>query len=219
LIADDGALPLPAMYAAWEQRGNAAFGDYRTNTPDGARFDDDPDALLSTPAEIFVPAARTGVLAMPDELERVRELENPNCRSAVRFLEETGVRMVAQGANYPVTPAAEEYLEEHGVIVLPDYIVNCGGLVGCYFEWAYRDELLRSAAKREEMHSATLRVIERIVERNVDALFATEGRIRERARKLAEAHRERLLTRCSEFGPDATSQAIARACLEELTSS
>jgi len=217
LIADDGALPLPAMFAAWQERGNSAFADYRSDPPDGARFDDDPDALLSTKAEIFVPAARTGVLAMPGELERVRELENPNCRSVVRFLEETGVRMVAQGANYPVTPAAEEYLEENGVIVLPDYIVNCGGLVGCYFEWAYRDQLLRSAAKREEMHSATLRVIERIVERNVEALFSTEGRIRERAHNLAEKHRERLLTRCAEFGPDATSHEVARACLEELT--
>jgi glutamate dehydrogenase/leucine dehydrogenase len=219
LIADDGALPLPEMFAAWNERGNDAFADYADETPDGARFDPDPDALLSAPADIFVPAARTGVLAMPAELERVRELENPNCESAVRFLEETGVRMVAQGANYPVTPAAEEYLEENGVIVLPDYIVNCGGLVGCYFEWAYRDELLQSAAKREEMHSATLRVIERIVERNVEALFSSEGRIRERARRLAEGHRKRLLARCAEFPAEATSHDIARACLEELVSS
>ena len=31
-----------------------------------------------------------------------------------------------------------------GVLVLPDYIVNCGGLIGCYIEWAYRDELRAS---------------------------------------------------------------------------
>jgi len=154
---------------------------------------------------------------MPDEVERVRELENPSCRDVTRFLEETGVRMVAQGANHPLTTAAEEYLEEHGVIVLPDYIVNCGGLVGCYFEWAYRDELLQSAAKREEMHALALRVIERIVQRNVVALFEGEGTIRERSRRLAQGHRERLLARCAGFAEGAPSHDVARACLEELS--
>ncbi len=216
LIADDGALPVGEMFAAWQTRGDVAFAEYAARQPDGTHFDADPDALLSVPAEIFVPAARTGVLAMPHEIQRVRELENPNCRDVTHFLDETGVRLIAQGANHPLTPAAEQYLHERGVIVLPDYIVNCGGLVGCYFEWAYRDELLRSAAKRDEMHGLALRVIERTVERNVDALFAMEGPIRERSRKLAEAHRARLLARCARFDAAATSHAIARACLEEL---
>jgi len=215
-LVADGALPVPQLFAAWQERGDAAFEDYARTPPDGARFDSDPDALLSVPAEIFVPAARTGVLAMPDEVQRVRELENPHCRDVTRFLEETGVRMVAQGANHPLTTAAEEYLEQQGVLVLPDYIVNCGGLVGCYFEWAYRDELLQSAARREEMHAAALRVIERTVERNIEAFYSMDGPIRQRSRQLAEGHRARLLARCSEFPEDADSHDVARACLEEL---
>ena len=216
LVADDGALPLPELFQAWQEAGDAAFARYATEAPNGARFTTDRDELLSTPAEIFIPAARTGVLAMPDEVARVREIENPSCRDVTRFLEDTGVRMVAQGANHPLTTAAEEFLEAQGVIVLPDYIVNCGGLVGCYFEWAYRDELLQSAAKREEMHALALRVIQRIVERNVEALFAGEGTIRERSHRLAQTHRERLLARCAAFPPGTDSHEIARACLEEL---
>lgn len=215
LIAD-GALPAPELFNAWQERGDAAFDEYAKSPPDGSRFDDDPDSLLSVPAEIFVPAARTGVLAMPDEVERVRELENPNCRDVTRFLAETGVRMVAQGANHPLTTAAEEYLEQQGVLVLPDYIVNCGGLVGCYFEWANREELLQSAAKREEMHAAALRVIERTVQRNIEAFYSMEGPIRQRSKELAAAHRERLLARCSKFPEGTDSHVVARGCLEEL---
>ncbi len=215
-LVTDGALPVPELFAAWQERGDAAFDEYAVSPPDGARFLADADAMLSTPADIFVPAARTGVLAMPGEVERVREIENPNCRDVTRFLEETGVRMVAEGANHPLTTAAEEFLEEEGVLVLPDYIVNCGGLVGCYFEWAYAHEMTQSAAKREEMHAAALRVIERTVERNIEDFCSMEGRVRQRSRRLAQQHRERLLARCSEFPDGTDSHVVARACLEEL---
>jgi glutamate dehydrogenase/leucine dehydrogenase len=44
-------------------------------------------------------------------------------------------RILVEGANGPVTPAADEILESNGIVVLPDVLANAGGVVVSYFEW------------------------------------------------------------------------------------
>jgi glutamate dehydrogenase (NAD(P)+) len=44
-------------------------------------------------------------------------------------------RLIVEGANGPVTPNADEILEDKGVVVLPDILANAGGVVVSYFEW------------------------------------------------------------------------------------
>ena len=48
-----------------------------------------------------------------------------------------GIRaaLVCEGANGPVTPAADEILDDRGIRVLPDILANAGGVVVSYFEW------------------------------------------------------------------------------------
>jgi len=44
-------------------------------------------------------------------------------------------RMIAEGANGPVTPDGEDILLDGGTIVLPDILANAGGVTVSYFEW------------------------------------------------------------------------------------
>lgn len=74
-------------------------------------------ALLELPCEVLVPAA----------LERQITGENaPRLRC----------RVLAEGANGPTTPEADEILERRSdVFVIPDILCNAGGVVTSYFEW------------------------------------------------------------------------------------
>jgi len=62
----------------------------------------------------------------PCALEQVITEENAD---AIR------ARIVVEGANAPTTPAADEILQENGVVILPDVLANAGGVVVSYFEW------------------------------------------------------------------------------------
>ena len=61
-------------------------------------------------------------------------------------------RMVIEGANGPTTPAADDILQERGVLVLPDVIANAGGVTVSYFEW-YRISPVSSGMRTKSTHA------------------------------------------------------------------
>jgi glutamate dehydrogenase (NAD(P)+) len=44
-------------------------------------------------------------------------------------------RIIAEGANGPITSTATHTLEEKGVFIIPDVLCNAGGVIVSYFEW------------------------------------------------------------------------------------
>ncbi len=71
---------------------------------------------LEQPCDILVPAA----------------LENQITELNVRSLH---AKIIAEGANGPTSPGAEEIFYEGGGIIIPDMYANAGGVTVSYFEW------------------------------------------------------------------------------------
>lgn len=71
--------------------------------------------LFSMDVDILVPGARPDVIT----IKNVRDVR---------------ARMVVEAANIPVTVEAEEYLADKGVVVVPDFIANGGGVTAAAVE-------------------------------------------------------------------------------------
>nr|MCK4929459.1 Glu/Leu/Phe/Val dehydrogenase [Nanoarchaeota archaeon] len=44
-------------------------------------------------------------------------------------------KIIVQGSNIPMTPEIEEYLHKKGILVIPDFVANAGGVISSYVEY------------------------------------------------------------------------------------
>lgn len=97
-------LPLTELLAATDASGTID----RSKLPDGLTLDPMPEAWLDVNADILVLAAGGDAITEANA-HRVK------------------ARLVAEGGNCTCTPAAQRLMNERGIKVLPDIVVNVGG--------------------------------------------------------------------------------------------
>ena len=116
------------------------------------------EELLTLDVDVLVPAAKE------DQID-------------AEIAEAIGARIIAEGANGPTLPEADEILAEKNVLVIPDILANAGGVTVSYFEWVQDrqgffwteervnrrlDRMMRDAFERvyetADEHDVTLRI-------------------------------------------------------------
>jgi glutamate dehydrogenase (NAD(P)+) len=112
--------------------------------PDGEKFD--RDEIVGFECDIWIPAARPDVV----NADNMKQLK---------------AKLVVEGANIPVTEEAEKYLHEKGILCIPDFIANSGGVICAAMEY------------RGKIESEAIEVIEKMVRTNT-RLVLEESRIK-----------------------------------------
>ena len=116
-----------------------AEGGSVVDFPAGKKLD--RDAILDVDCDIWIPAARPDVV-------RAENAERLRCR------------LVLQGANIPVTPEAEARLHARGVLSVPDFIANAGGVICAAVEYHGGTRRLAFETIEERIRENTRRVLE-----------------------------------------------------------
>ena len=129
----------------------------------------DPIAVVKVPCDIWIPAARPDIVTE----ENVDQLQT---------------RLILQGANIPITEGAEQILHDQGVVVIPDFIANAGGVICAAVEYHQGTEKAAMQTVRERIDMNTTEVLiksgEEQVNPRADAMMMARERV-EKAMKFS----------------------------------
>jgi glutamate dehydrogenase (NAD(P)+) len=122
--------------------GGGSVGDYGC----GHRLD--PADILGVECDVWIPAARPDVVRE----DNVHHLKT---------------RLVLQGANIPFTAGAEQALHERGVLVIPDFIANAGGVICAAMEYRGATRAAAFAMIEEQIRSNVAAVLDAVTSKRV----------------------------------------------------
>jgi glutamate dehydrogenase len=83
---------------------------------------EDGDAWITKEADVLMPGALSGQI----NADNVKKISKR-------------VKIIAEGANGPATPEADEYFKKNGIFDIPDFLCNAGGVTCSYFESVQND--------------------------------------------------------------------------------
>lgn len=116
------------------------------NYPKGKNFENSGD-ILEMECDVLIPAA----------------LENQiHAGNASRIQ----AKMIAEGANGPVTKEAEAILQSKNIVILPDLFLNSGGVTVSYFEWLKNLSHVRFGRLEKRNHESAFRKLVDSIEKS-----------------------------------------------------
>jgi glutamate dehydrogenase (NAD(P)+) len=107
-LYDETGLDIPLVAKYYKENG------VLTGFPDAESISN--DELLTCDCDVLIPAAMENTVT-------------------AEIASQIKAHTVVEAANGPVTPEADQILNENGVTVLPDILANAGGVTVSYFEW------------------------------------------------------------------------------------
>ncbi|MGR9106476.1 MAG: Glu/Leu/Phe/Val family dehydrogenase [Gammaproteobacteria bacterium] len=125
----------------------------------------DRDAIIDVECDIWIPAARPDVIH-EQNVDRLH------------------TRLVVQGANIPVTTAAEATLAKKGILNIPDFIANAGGVICAAMEYHGANESAVLDAIAEKIRRNTETLLARIKRDQIEARQAAIEMALERVKKV-----------------------------------
>lgn len=108
----------------------------------------DRDRLVGVDCEIWIPAARPDVLTASN----VGQLK---------------ARLILQGANIPATAAAEDWMHAHGILSIPDFVANAGGVICASVEYHGGSQRLAMQTIEEKIRTNTTAMLKRMKAENI----------------------------------------------------
>lgn len=128
------------------------------------------DAVIDLECDIWIPAARPDVICA-DNVKRLR------------------TKLVVQGANIPFTEKAEKILFERGVVVVPDFIANAGGVICAAIEFQGETESMAFQVIEEKIRANTKQILAEAAAENVMPRQAAVALSVRRVQKAMECRR------------------------------
>ena len=155
-VHDPGGLDVEALITVKEEGGHVA------ELPQGDKLVG--DAIVGVDCDIWIPAARPDVIRA-DNAGDVK------------------AKLVVQGANIGVTEEAEAILAGAGVVCVPDFISNAGGVICASVEYHGGTQAQAFLAIDEKIRANTGEVLDRAKRENILPRAAAVAMAGERVRK------------------------------------